>query len=414
VVLNGLSHLHGIKDKSHFAVGLIRGLGGNLQESTLNEFAKSVLRMTGDSMPDSNTIYNLTYDSRGDCLRAYVNEEPNDSNNEPLSNPSQLPIIKTTQVLRGVDGIMPWFDNKYRKPFLLIGPDGCGKSLVLKQCFTQLRSTQVAIIHCSAQTNPSNILQKLAQTCIQISSISGKVYKPKECENLILFLKDINLPKPDKWGTSQLITFLQQLITYNGFYDDSLEFVRLENIQIVGSMNPNVTIGRHKLPSRFTSIVRIFAISYPTDDQLKLIYSTYLRNILSPTMGKHPKWSSNSNVYQLATSMVNIYIQVLAKFSRDTYGHYLFTPRELTNWCLSLLRYNLVEIKNDSSVDSLLQIWAYEACRIFHDRLVDTDSRNTFLGILSSVLQEEWRSSGILSKLKGYCITKNIYIFNII
>jgi len=372
VVLNGLSHLHGIKDKSHFAVGLIRGLGGNLQESTLNEFAKSVLRMTGDSMPDSNTIYNLTYDSRGDCLRAYVNEEPNDSNNEPLSNPSQLPIIKTTQVLRGVDGIMPWFDNKYRKPFLLIGPDGCGKSLVLKQCFTQLRSTQVAIIHCSAQTNPSNILQKLAQTCIQISSISGKVYKPKECENLILFLKDINLPKP------------------------------------------NVTIGRHKLPSRFTSIVRIFAISYPTDDQLKLIYSTYLRNILSPTMGKHPKWSSNSNVYQLATSMVNIYIQVLAKFSRDTYGHYLFTPRELTNWCLSLLRYNLAEIKNDSSVDSLLQIWAYEACRIFHDRLVDTDSRNTFLGILSSVLQEEWRSSGILSKLKGYCITKNIYIFNII
>jgi dynein heavy chain 2 len=51
---------------------------------------------------------------------------------------------------------------------------------------------------------------------------------------LILYLKDINLPKPDKWGTSQLITFLQQLITYNGFYDDALEFVKLDGIQIVG------------------------------------------------------------------------------------------------------------------------------------------------------------------------------------
>jgi dynein heavy chain 2 len=120
--------------------------------------------------------------------------------------------VKTTQIQRGADGILPWLEGNYRQPFLLIGPDGCGKSLVLKQCFTQLRSTQVATIHCSAQTSPNNILQKLAQTCIQISSVSGRVFKPKECESLILFLKDINLPKPDKWGTSQLITFLQQVL----------------------------------------------------------------------------------------------------------------------------------------------------------------------------------------------------------
>lgn len=310
-----------------------------------------------------------------------------------------MPIIKTTQVQRGVDGILPWLDTKYKQPFLLIGPDGCGKHLVLKQCFSQLRSTQVATVHCSAQTNPNNIIQKLAQTCIQLSSINGRVYKPKECENLILYLKDINLPKPDKWGTSQLITFLQQLITYNGFYDDSLEFIKLENIQIIGSMNPNITIGRHKLPSRFTSIVRIFSISYPTDDQLKLIYSTYLRNIISTSMDKHPKWSSNANIYQLASSMVSIYSQVLSKFSRDDYGHYLFTPRELTKWCLSLLRYNLTELKKDTSTEALLKVWAYEACRIFHDRLVDKEARKTFISILSSVLQDEWRSNEIMNKI---------------
>ena len=102
---------------------------------------------------------------------------------EAFSSPSQLPIIKTTQIQRGVDGIMAWFDSKYRKPFLLIGPDGCGKSLVLRQCFNELRSVQVATVHCSAQTSPSHVLQKLAQTCIQISSINGRVYKPKDCEN---------------------------------------------------------------------------------------------------------------------------------------------------------------------------------------------------------------------------------------
>ena len=73
-ILNGLSHLHGVRDKGHFAVGLIRGLGGNLQENTLNEFAKFVLKMTGESAPESDTTFNITYDSRGDCIRPYVNE----------------------------------------------------------------------------------------------------------------------------------------------------------------------------------------------------------------------------------------------------------------------------------------------------------------------------------------------------
>ena len=79
----------------------------------------------------------------------------------------------------------------------------------------------------------------------------------------------------------------------------------------------------------------------------------------------------------------------------------MFTPRELTNWCLSLLRYNLPELKNDQGTDSLLQVWAYEACRIFQDRLVDDESRKQFANVLSGILQDEWRSGGIMSKLDG-------------
>ena len=37
------------------------------------------------------------------------------------------------------------------------------------------------------------------------------MYRPKDAERLVLYLKDINLPKPDKWGTSMLIAFLQQV-----------------------------------------------------------------------------------------------------------------------------------------------------------------------------------------------------------
>lgn len=82
---------------------------------------------------------------------------------------------------------------------------------LLRYCFRQLRSTQVAVLHCSAQTSPIHVIQKLNQSCIQVSSTNGRTYRPKDCESLILYVKDINLPKLDKWGTSQLIEFLQQV-----------------------------------------------------------------------------------------------------------------------------------------------------------------------------------------------------------
>ena len=33
------------------------------------------------------------------------------------------------------------------------------------------------------------------------------------------------MPKADKYGTSQVMAFLQQLLTYQGFYNDKLEFI---------------------------------------------------------------------------------------------------------------------------------------------------------------------------------------------
>lgn len=45
VVLNGLSHLSGTRDKTEFSVRLVRGLGGNLPVRTRENFAKEVLQL---------------------------------------------------------------------------------------------------------------------------------------------------------------------------------------------------------------------------------------------------------------------------------------------------------------------------------------------------------------------------------
>lgn len=76
------------------------------------------------------------------------------------------------------------------------------------------------------------VLSQVAQTCSLFSAPDGRVYRPRDCERLVLYLKDINLPRPDKYDTCMLIAFLQQLQTFGGFYDENLEFLRLERVQV--------------------------------------------------------------------------------------------------------------------------------------------------------------------------------------
>ena len=127
------------------------------------------------------------------------------------------------------------------------------------------------------------------QLCIQSSAKNGRLYRPKECQRLILYLKDINLPKPDEYETIQLIAFLQQIVAYDGFYDDNLDFVTLERIQIIASMNPSSTLGRYQLSTRFTAMVRIAFVDYPSAESLQSIYTQYLTQIIPSNSQLSPK-----------------------------------------------------------------------------------------------------------------------------
>jgi dynein heavy chain 2 len=53
-----------------------------------------------------------------------------------------------------------------------------------------------------------------------------------------------------------------------------------EKIQIVVSMFPPSSIGRNQLTPRFTAIVKILNIEYPTNEDLILIYIEYFRSLL--------------------------------------------------------------------------------------------------------------------------------------
>lgn len=118
--------------------------------------------------------------------------------------------------------------------------------------------------------------------------------RPKERSNLVLYLKNINLPAPDKYGTSQLLAFVQQLLVYGGFHDDNLEWVGVEKVQLVASMAPSSA----PLPLRLLRLLCVCSIEYPSPNELNAIYTSYLNPILDVCflffqlckMPSRPKW----------------------------------------------------------------------------------------------------------------------------
>lgn len=97
-------------------------------------------------------------------------------------------------------------------------------------------------------------------------------------------------------------------------------------------------MGRHKITSRYSSVVRVCSIDYPDKDQLETIYAKSLKNILSSKIPKHPVWSDDAKLHNLSSTMIAIYEGLKSTFSVDDYSHYSFTPRHLTSWLQGLHR----------------------------------------------------------------------------
>ncbi|KAI9102585.1 dynein heavy chain and region D6 of dynein motor-domain-containing protein [Phlyctochytrium arcticum] len=406
LAMNGLSHLGGVTSRQQFLYSLIRGLGANLLVESRLKFANEVLTWAGSPSPDPKRTLDYFVD-KDDRLCTYHLVEPDTISSSDMADVDHLPVIQTVDIQKGVHMITPWLQEGH--PFLVTGPEGAGKQMILRYCFSTLKSVSVAMIHCSAQTRSSHILTRLYQNCTGSQTNTGRVLRPKDSEKLILYLKDINLPRPDKYETVELVQFLQQVLTYQGFYDHNLDWVAIENVQIVASMNPANTMGRHRLSTRFTSVIRQCFVPYADRDQLQSAYRLLASSLLTRIAPAHPVWSLPRAVQKLAVTMVTTWEQVFQSFNPDVHPHYIFTPRDLSQWLLGLGRYQV----ESQEPEELLGYLSHEAIRLFEDVLTDQNAKQKFALILGSVLKSEWNYDvdlkGVLysSSLQGLVINNS-------
>ncbi|KAH9577240.1 Dynein heavy chain [Trypanosoma melophagium] len=395
LVASGLSQLQNCTSKAQFTLALIYGLGSYLVEEHRRDYAKDIHYMTGERPPDSKNPLDIYYDVQYGGYKTFEFQPAFDLSVEDLY---RHPMIATVDCQRNMENMQAWtkplHPGLYR-PFILVGPEGCGKTMLLKNLFEQISNTRVAIVNCSTQTEAIHIIQKLKQTCQMFNTNLGRVLRPKEAERLVLLLKDMNLPKPDKYGTVQLHSLLQQIILYNGFYDDDLEWITIERVQIVGSMNPPGSMGRYPVAPRFLAIVSVLAMSYPSRESMQTIYTEFF-NIMIQSHRLQINLPGKGAA-DIARFMTNVYEAISTRSTVDVASHYIFNPRDVTTWTLNLLNYNSLDIQ-----DAI----GYEGRRIFIDRLVTPEERakSTKL-IYDNLLFLVGHKSGLTEKETTYYVS---------
>ncbi|KAI4602866.1 Dynein heavy chain, cytoplasmic [Pestalotiopsis sp. 9143b] len=276
-------------------------------------------------------------------------------------------VIPTMDTVRHEDVLYSWLAD--HKPLLLCGPPGSGKTMTLFSALRKLPHMEVAGLNFSSATTPELIVKTFDQYCEYKKTLNGVVLSPTQTGKwLVVFCDEINLPAPDQYGTQRAISFLRQLVEHNGFWrTKDKAWVTLDRIQFVGACNPPTDAGRTPLTPRFLRHAPLIMVDYPGEISLNQIYGTFNGAVL--------KTHNDIRGYaaDFTQAMVRFYLESQQRFTAKDQPHYVYSPRELTRWVRGV--YEALREVESMNLNGLVRIWAHEALRLFHDRLVTEAER---------------------------------------
>eukprot|EP00979_Chaetoceros_neogracilis_P014654 scaffold4802_cov267-Chaetoceros_neogracile.AAC.39 len=243
--------------------------------------------------------------------------------------------------------------------------------MTLTSVLQTVQGIVMANLNFSSRTTPEIILKTFSQYCSYVRKGKDIVQEPSESLGantwLVVFCDEINLPENDAYGTQRVIMFMRQLVEQGGYWRDDNTWIKINRIQFVGACNPPTDAGRVVMSSRFLRHAPLILVDFPEKDSLLQIYGTFNGGM----MKLFPNLKGETSA--LTNAMVELYCEAKAKFTPDMQPQYFYSPRELSRWVRGI--YEAIVDTDALTREELVRVWAHEALRLFHDRLVDNEER---------------------------------------
>lgn len=268
-----LLQVHGSKSLEEYGAATLRALFGYMPNDRQREFAQLFLKHANLYIPNPNHAELTHYDSRRNALEQY----PLDVLETPEKGSQLVVTAYVKSYLEILETLLSAQGNRL-PPFMLIGPSGAGKTLLLQRAVMENSGYQLVTINCSTQLTPSYILHTLRTHCVTVTGIKGREYRPKQAR-LVLFMKNLDLCQLDSWGACEVVELLFQLVQRAGFYAENLEWIGVNGLQICASISGNPM----EIAPRYFAINQFVRVSRPTSqDMLEIV-----QRRLEPLLGEH-------------------------------------------------------------------------------------------------------------------------------
>ncbi|KAL1511811.1 hypothetical protein AB1Y20_005097 [Prymnesium parvum] len=269
------------------------------------------------------------------------------------------------------------------RPTLICGSAGVGKSAISSSVMSELAATGdwlIAPSSFSARTSADSTQKSIS---FNLDKRRKNVMGPPLGKRIALFIDDVNMAPVEASGAAPPIELLRQLLDRGGFYDRlKLFWIGIIDVSFLFAAGEQGG-ARNLLSPRFTRHCHTIAFPSPSDESMRLIFSSMVANLLESNRELLPCRKA------LVESSIDLFKSVVAELKPiPSRPHYTFNLRDMFRMLQGIL---MVRERYVSSKEKLLALWLHEAMRTYHDRLVDDADRTWLKDKLLELQRIRWR-----------------------
>ncbi|CAF4568450.1 unnamed protein product [Rotaria sp. Silwood1] len=397
-----------------FLFALIWGLAGTITSDSRKKFdtflrdfltgtmeeypkPKSIKFSKANIFPERNTCFDFYFEKKA---AGHWRDWPDMISKEDLTIPDGVRvvdlIIQTDETARQTFFLDTFLSHNI--PLLLVGPTGTGKSAINNYFLVRLPKERFVanVVNFSARTSSNQTMDTIMS---KLDRRRKGVYGPPMGKKCIIFVDDLNMPAKEKYGSQPPVELLRQWLDQGYWFDrKDTSMITLLDLLFLGAMGPPGG-GRNTITGRFSRHCNIVSIDSFSDETMQKIFTS----IVDWHFARGFEASFQRVGRLLVQATMQIYKKACEQFlPTPQKSHYLFNLRDYSRVVRGIL---LVPSNNLKEEKKLYRLWIHEIYRVFYDRLIDDDDRQTFYSTVKEVMNETLKQD--IGKLLEHLIPAN-------